>query len=356
MDKRWHQLADILVHYSTDVQPGERVMIAMKEVETLPLVRAVHEAAVKAGAYVQVQFLSDYLWHNELRYGKGKQVSWVPEIETQGMRWADVYFGLRGAHNLYQFADIDAQTLAAHRQAMGAVSAMRWQETRWCLVRVPNAAFAQQAQTDLDAVMEMFFAACLQDWPVVSRRWQGIADQLNRGSHVRLIGRETDLQFSMAGRRWAVADGRFNMPDGEIWTAPVNDTLEGHIHFEFPGVLGGRLVEGIRLAWRQGELVSATAASNQDYLLDILALDDGAKRLGEFAVGTNDAVDRFCNDILLDEKIGGTVHVALGRAYPEVGGTNQSAIHWDIVKDTRKEGEIYLDSAKIWEQGRFLIG
>lgn len=330
-------------------------MIAMKETETLPLVRAVYEAAVKAGAMVQVQFLSDYLWHAKMRYGSPEQVSWVPEIEGYGMEWADVYFGLRGAHDLHQFADVDARTLAAHRQAMGKISTLRWQETRWCLVRVPNAALAQQAGTDLDSIMEMFFDACLRDWEAETSRWQAIAERLNQGRQVRLVGKETDLRFSVMGRSWSAGAGRQNMPDGEIATAPVNSTLNGHIYFEFPGVLGGRLVDDIRLAWRDGELVSASASSNADFLRRILDLDAGARRLGEFAIGTNDAIDRFCSDILLDEKIGGTVHIALGRAYPQVGGTNASAIHWDIVKDTREDGAIYLDGAKIWEKGVFLF-
>jgi aminopeptidase len=355
MDKRWHQLADILVNYSAKVRAGERVMIAMHETATLPLVRAVHAAATQAGAYVQVQFLSDYMAHATMRYGSPAQIAWVPEIEAYGMEWADVYFGLRGAHNLYQFADIDAKTLASQRQTLGKISALRWQKTRWCLVRVPNAALAQQARTDLDTVLDMFFSACLRDWPAETQHWQAIAGRLSQGRQVRLVGRETDLRFSVEGRRWAVADGRFNMPDGEIWTAPVNSTLNGHIFFEFPGVLGGRTVENIRLKWEDGRLVHATAGSNEDFLHEILSLDAGASKLGEFAFGTNKAIDRFCYDILLDEKIGGTVHIALGRAYPEVGGTNQSAIHWDIVKDTRQEGEVYLDGTKVWEKGRFLL-
>lgn len=355
MDKRWHQLADILVNYSTSVRSGERVMIAMKETESRPLVRAVYEAAIKAGGYPQVQFLSDELWHASMRYGAPEQVSWVPEIEAYGMEWADVYFGLRAAHSPQPFADIDAQTLASHRQAMGKISSMRWQKTRWCLIPVPSAALAQQAKTDLCGITEMFFNACLQDWTSVSAEWRTTARQLGRGSHIRLVGKETDLRFSTEGRTWEVGDGRFNMPDGEIWTAPVNPTLNGHIYFEFPGVLGGRLVEDIRLEWQNGRLVTASASRNEDFLQQIVNVDAGASLLGEFAVGTNYGIDRFSNEILLDEKIGGTVHIALGRAYPQVGGINQSAIHWDIIKDTRREGAIYLDGIKVWENGHFLM-
>ena len=164
MDKRWHQLGDVLVNYSAQVQPGERVMIAMKEVETLPLARAVYEAAIKAGAHVQVQFLSDYLTHSLLRHGTQEQIAWIPEIEAHGMEWADVYFGLRGAHNLYELADIAPDRLAAHRRAIGKVSTLRWQKTRWTLVTVPNESLAQQAKIDVDSMLDVFFAACLRDW------------------------------------------------------------------------------------------------------------------------------------------------------------------------------------------------
>jgi aminopeptidase len=145
------------------------------------------------------------------------------------------------------------------------------------------------------------------------------------------------------------------MPGGEVWTAPVTSTLDGAIYFEFPGVLGGRLVPDIRLEWRQGALVGASASRNEDFLREVVRMDAGASLLGEFAFGVNPGVDHLCNDILLDEKIGGTVHVALGRAYPEVGGDNQSALHWDIIKDTRQEGAVYLDGRKVFESGRFLI-
>jgi aminopeptidase len=355
MDKRWKELADVLINYSTGVQPGERVMIAMTELAAYPLTRAVYEAAIKAGAYPQVQFLSETLRHSVMKHGNPEQVSWVPEIESYGMEWADVYLGLRGAHNLHEHADVPAQVLAANQRAMGQISALRWEKTRWCLVRVPNAAFAQQAETDLETITDMFFDACLLDWGSLSRTWRGTAQRLERGSQVRIVGQETDLSFSVAGRKWLVLDGRLNMPDGEIFTAPVNSTLNGHITFEFPGVLGGRLMHDVRLAWQDGHLVEATASSNQDYLRQIIETDDGASRLGEFGIGVNPKVTRFCRDILIDEKMGGTVHVALGRAYPECGGKNASAIHWDIVKDLRQEGAVYLDGRAVFKNGELLV-
>lgn len=355
MDKRWKELGQLLVGHSTGVQPGERVMIAMAEVETYPLVQAVYEAAIKAGAYPQVQFLSESLRHTLLKYGNEAQLSWLPEVEAFGMEWAEVYFGLRGGYNLFEHADIPAERLALNQAAVGKISALRWQKTRWCLVRVPNALFAQQAGTDLETITEMFFNACFLDWPAESRRWQQQAERLNGGKQVRLVGRETDLSFSVEGRKWLVFDGRINMPDGEIYTAPVTETLNGQIYFEFPGVLSGRLVHDIRLRWQAGHLVEATSTTHQDFLQQVVQTDAGASLLGEFAFGLNPYVDRFCQDILIDEKIGGTIHVALGRAYPECGGANQSALHWDIVKDLRREGTVYLDDRIIFENGQLLV-
>jgi len=355
LDKRWQELAEVLVNYSTQVRRGERVMIAMHEVETLPMARAVYAAAVRAGALVQVQFLSDYFRHALLRDGSPEQIAWLPEIEAYGMRWADVYLGLRGAHNPYELSDIPPDRLSLHQQAQGKVSALRWEHTRWCLVRVPNASLAQQAGVDEETLLDAFFRACLRDWAAESGRWQALARRLEAGRELRLVGRDTDLRFSVAGRKWLVGAGRMNMPDGELYTAPVTGSVNGHIRFEFPGVFGGRAVSDIRLAWQDGLLVSASASDNEDYLRQVLATDEGAGRVGEFAIGTNAGWDLFCRDMLLDEKIGGTVHLALGRSYPECGGDNRSAVHWDIVKDTRQEGALYLDGVKVFEAGRFLV-
>jgi aminopeptidase len=355
MDKRWYELADILVNYSTQVKPGERVMISMRETHTLPLVRAVFEACIKVGAYPQVQFLSDYLDHSLMRDGNIKQVRHMPEIEAYGMEWADVYFGLRGAHNLYEFADIQSNVLTDYRKVMGTISSLRWEKTRWVIVRVPNEDFAQQAETDIETITDLFFDASLLDWQAETQHWQQLASKLNQGSKIRLIGHGTDLSFSLVGRQWMVGDGRFNMPDGEIFTAPIAATVNGKISFEFPGVLGGRLVHDMCLEWVDGNLMNATASKNEDFLKHVLATDEGASKIGEFAFGTNHKIDRFCKDIFYDEKIGGTIHIALGRAYPVCGGTNRSSIHWDIIKDTRQDGIIYMDGQKIFENGEFLF-
>jgi aminopeptidase len=222
-------------------------------------------------------------------------------------------------------------------------------------VRVPNQVFGRQAGVDNVTLLDMFFNACLLDWEEMNQKWTHWASRLNQGRQVHLVGKETDLRFSTEGRTWAIGDGRNNMPDGEINTAPVENTIDGCIYFEFPGVLSGRLMQEIRLQWEHGRLVEATSSTNQDFLRSILATDPGASLIGEFGLGTNPFINLFCKDILIDEKIGGTVHIALGRAYPQSGGTNQSAIHWDIIKDTRSEGAVYVDNQLVLHNGQFLF-
>ncbi len=354
-DPRWDQLADVLVNYSTEVKSGDRVQITMMETDTLPLARAVYRAVVQAGGLPNIEFQSAYLERDLMLYGNKEQLDWIPEMSSHGMEWADVYIGLRGARNPHEFKDIGADRITAHKRALGKVSAMRNELTRWVLIRVPNESFAQQSETPLDEMMSFFFNATLRDWAAESKRYVELQQIFQAATQVRIVGLGTDLSFSTAGRIYEAADGKLNMPDGEIFTAPVDDSAEGEIYFEFPGVYVGQRVEGIRLTFSKGEVIKASAESNEELLLQLLNMDEGAKRLGEFGVGTNFGIDRYCYDILYDEKIGGTVHLALGRAYHECNGVNESALHWDIIKDLRKQGAVYLDGAKVLENGKFLV-
>lgn len=355
MDPRWKELAEILVNHSVSVGKDERVMIAMTEIETYPLAQAVYEQVVKAGGYPQIQLLSETLRRSLLSEGSSDQISRVPDMEIWGMQWADVYIGLRGAHNLHELDDIPADRLSANQRAMGKVSSARWHDTRWVLVRVPNEAFAQEAGCSYEQIEKMFFDSCFLDWEENGSIWADWAKRLNQGSEIRILSDDTDLSFSVRGRTWVPFAGKNNMPDGEIATAPVVDTINGSIRFKQPGVLSGRLIEGICLTWEDGILVEASSQSEQDFFEQIISKDPGASKIGEFAFGTNRGVDRFCKDILIDEKIYGTIHIALGRAYPECGGSNESSIHWDIVKDLRTGGEVLLDGIPILRDGEILL-
>jgi aminopeptidase len=354
-DPRWSQLAEILVDYSTRTRRGDRVLITMMEPETFPLTLAVYERAVRAGAFPQVQFASAYLERALLEFGSDVLVARVPDLEWQGMEWADIYIGLRGARNPHELAGISPQRLATHRRALGQVSARRNERTRWVITRVPNEAFAQQAGISLDEMMRFYFAATLRDWEAEARRYVAIRDRFQSATQVRFTGRDTELTFSTAGRAYIVGDGHINMPDGEVYTAPVDDSAQGVIAFELPATFAGQTITGIRLEFRDGEVVCATAETGEALLHQALAIDAGARRLGEFGVGVNFGIDRFVGDILFDEKIGGTIHLALGRAYAECGGVNASSLHWDLVKDLRTEGAIDLDGEPVFANGKFLF-
>src|SRR5215212_1784269 len=353
-DRRWSQLGEILVNYSTCTRAGDRLLIAMREPETFPLTIAVYEHAVQVGAFPQVQFTSAYLERALLMHGSDESIARIPDLERSGMEWADVSISLRGARNPHELAGIPTERLAAHRRAQGAISALRNERTRWVLVRVPNESFAQAAGMSLDVGMEFFFDATLRDWEDESRRYRRIRDLFQAAARVRIVGRGTDLTFSTTGRTYVVGDGHINIPDGEVYTAPIDNSADGVIAFEFPGVYAGQSIGGIRLEFRAGQVVAASADTGEGFLQQILTIDDGARRIGEFGVGVNDGIDRFVGDILFDEKIRGTIHLALGRAYAECGGTNQSALHWDLVKDLRTEGAIELDGRCVFENGRFL--
>ena len=354
-DPKWNQLADILVNYSTGVKHGERVLITMVEADTFQLARAVYAATVRAGGRPFIEFQSAYLERDLMQFGDEDQVNWVCEMQEKGMQWADVYIGLRGARNPSEFSGVNKAKLVAHKRVMGKISALRNDETRWVLIRVPNESFAQQSQTSLDEMMDFFFAATLKDWGVETKRYREIQKVFQSSTLVRITGDGTDLTFSTQGRRYVVADGHYNMPDGEIFTSPIEDSAEGIIAFEFPGVYSGQLVSGLCLEFSKGRVIKASADTNEDLLHDLLKMDEGSQYIGEFGIGTNFGIDRFCYDILYDEKIGGTIHIALGRGFEECGGVNHSALHWDIIKDLRKNGAVSLDGLIVLENGKFMI-
>lgn len=355
MDSRWNELAKTLVGYSLEVKAGEKVLITMMETDTMPLARACYQEVVKAGGLPFIEFQSAYLERDLMRLGSREQVAWVNEMHLYGMDWADCYIGLRGARNPSEFEGISTEMLALHKKAMGVISARRCDATRWVLSRVPNESFAQQSGKPLDEMMDFYFASTNCDYPALVAFMQKVKALYDGGSQVRIVGRETDITFSTKGKLYEVGDGGCNMPDGELFTSPDETTVNGHIYFEFPGVYAGKRIPGIRLAFEEGKLVSATAEGEQELLHQILHMDEGACKVGEFGIGLNYSIKDYCYDILFDEKIGGTIHLAMGRAYTECGGTNYSALHWDIIKDLRQEGAVYVDGVKIMEKGQYLF-
>ncbi len=351
-DKRWQELAEVLTDHSVGVEATERVLIIMRETDAYPLTRAVYRRVVERGAYPQVLFHGAELERSLMVAGSDEQIDWVPELYASAMEWADVCIDLRGAPNLHEFKGVKEQLLSAHRRAEGNISALRTRKTRWTICRIPNALFAQQAMVSSEEMMELWFNACLIDWRGETERLERLKERFDGTREVRIEAEDTDLTFSTEGRTFIIDDGHVNMPGGEIFTAPLEDSVEGYITFSNPGVFAGVLMEGIRLTFSGGEVVEATARSNESFLHSILDMDEGARRVGEFALGTNNALTTFTTDILLDEKIAGTTHIALGRSYSEAGGKNDSALHWDIVKEMRGGGRILFDRKPVLFEGR----
>jgi len=236
-------------------------------------------------------------------------------------------------------------------------------ELRWVLAPFPTNAFAQDAEMSLEEYEDFVYGACLPDpvnpvkyWQDFSRTQQRIVDWLNNGrSAVHVTGPDVDLKLKVDGRKWKNSDGRFNMPDGEVFTGPVEESVEGHVRFSYPTIEQGREVTGVHLWFEHGRVVKATADKNEDFLLKTIDTDAGARSVGEFAIGTNEGITRFTRQILFDEKINGSFHMALGASYPETGGKNESAIHWDMICDLRRGGEVRVDGTLVYREGRFVI-
>lgn len=353
-DPRWAELADLVVRWSTGVRPGDRVLISMAEPETFQVARLIHAAVVRAGGNTQVMFGSERLERDLLRLGTAVQADWLPELEQWAMEWADVSIALRAGGAVEDDDGLAADRVAARRGVLGRISATRTVGTRWVLVRLPTAGLARRAEMRQEDLVDAFFRAALRDWEREGNRSREAAALFAGGREVHVRGRDTDLRFSIAGRAWLIEDGHINMPGGEIATSPEEESAEGEIHFEGPAIFAGHVFSGIHLRLAAGRVVEAHADRNDALLHELLRLDDGARRIGEIGFGTNDGMRDVCGDLLYDEKVPGTFHLALGRSYAACGGTNASALHWDIVKDLREEGTVTVDGRLVFDGGRLL--
>ena len=351
-DARIDQLAKTLVTYSTDVKPGDRVMIRGTE-QSQPLALSVYREVLKAGGFPTIWSSFEEASWMLFRHGSEQQIGWLDPLLVEASRSIDVYISLRAPTNLKMLTEIDPalQVIArkANRPFLDAVL-----KKRWVICELPTPALAQEAGMSLADFEEFSFGAVSVDWPAMEVELRARKAQFESAKEVRIIGRGTDLRMDVAGRIWITDEGKHNMPGGEVFTGPIEDSAEGEILFDFPAVYGGREVEGVHLTFRAGRVVDASATRGEDYLIKMLDADEGARRLGELGVGTNYGIDRFSKSVLFDEKIGGTIHLALGRSYEETGGRNDSAIHWDMVKDLRVDGELCLDGRTVQRNGRFL--
>ena len=364
-DPRVERLAELIVEYSLELERGQVVRIDGYEVAS-PLALALYRAAVRAGAFPYTNLTLTALGEILLEEGSEEQISHVSPIQWSEVDAVDALVTIWSETNTKSFSRADERKHSALIAAKRKLSNRRWEriargEMRWCGTLHPTHAHAQDADMSLAEYEAFYFAACHTDkerpadhWRRVSRHLHARAAELAPVRELRIVGADTDLRLGVAGRSWIAADGRYNLPDGEVFTSPVETETEGEIRYTFPAIFQGREVEDVRLRFRSGEVVAAEASRGDAYLQELLELDPGARIVGEVAFGLNYEINRFTRNILLDEKIGGTMHVALGAGFAQAGGGNSSALHWDMICDLREEGEVYADGELIWKAGAFL--
>jgi aminopeptidase len=364
-DLRYDRLAELVLDHSLGLKAGEVLRIEAEAVAA-PLILPLHREAIKRGAHAYAAL--DLAGLNELlvAHGSDEQLEFVSPIELREMDTIDAAISIWSETNTRSFSRADPdrrqRQLAAQRQvAIRRRDRVTRGELRWCGTLCPTNAHAQDAEMSLDDYEDFVFRAChvLDDDPVghwrrIGEQLQARAAELGSVRELHIAGDGTDLTVLVEGRKWRAAHGRQNVPDGEVYTSPVENGINGTIRFAFPAVFSGREMDDVRLRFEHGRVVQADAAGGEAYLKSLLEMDEGASGVGEIAFGLNYEIDRFTRNILFDEKIGGTMHLALGMGFGDLGGLNRSALHLDLICDLRKEGEVRADGELVWQAGRFL--
>ena len=364
-DQRIERLADVLVDYSLGAQEGQQITIEAPSVAG-PLVREVYRRILRAGAYPLPRIGIEGMLENLMLDGSDAQLDWVNPARRDDIEEVDGRVVIMAPSNTRSLTTVDASRQARFHRALEPQRNRYLEraangELDWVLTLLPTQAAAQDAEMSLTEFADFVYRAGFLDkddpvaeWKAFGERIERVGSFLDEVSELRVVAAETDLTIGVGGRQWIRSRGQENFPDGEIFTGPVETSVEGTIAFTYPAVFQGREVDGVRLRFEGGEVVEATATRGQDLLREMIAVDDGAKRAGEFAFGLNQAVTSFTREILFDEKIGGTIHLALGTAYPETGSANRSALHWDLICDLRDGGEVYADGELCYRDGAFL--
>jgi aminopeptidase len=364
-DPRYDRLGELVLDHSIALQPGEVVRIEAEAVAA-PLVLALHREAIKRGAHAYAALDISGLTELLVEHGSEDQLEFVSPIELREMDGIDAAISIWSETNTRSFSRADPERrqrqLAAERQvAIRRRDRVTTGELRWCGTLCPTNAHAQDAEMSLGDYEDFVFRAChvldedpVGHWRRIGEELQARAGELGGIRELHIVGEDTDLTVLVEGRTWRAAHGRQNVPDGEVYTSPVETGVNGTIRFAFPAVFNGREMDDVRLRFEQGRVVEAEAAGGEAYLRSLLAMDEGAAGVGELAFGLNYEIDRFTRNILFDEKIGGTMHLALGMGFEDLGGRNRSALHLDLICDLREEGEVHADGELIWQDGRFL--
>ncbi len=365
-DLRIEKLADLLVNYSVSVKPGDKVAIQGENLAE-PLLKAIFVKVLQAGGHPYFQISPNGISELWYKYASNEQLRHIPPPGKLTNDTYDVVISIGGEENTKSLTNVDTAKIVTRQQARTELRKTFFQraasgEVRWTLALYPTNAYAQDAEMSLTEYEDFVYAACLGDvndpigyWKRFSTRQQKIVDLLKGKSNIHVTAPETDLTLNVAGRIFINCDGHENMPDGEIFTGPVEDSINGHVYFSYPAIENGHEVSGIRLWFENGKVVKASAEKNEEFLLKTLDTDEGSRRVGEFAFGTNLGITRFTRQILFDEKIGGSFHMALGSGFPETGSKNVSAIHWDMICDMRQYGEVTVDGQLFYKNGKFVI-
>jgi aminopeptidase len=357
-DPRVINLARTLVHYSIKAKSRETISISGNVVAE-SLVQATYEELLRKGVYPVVQMTPDRATDAFFQLGKKHHFNEIPAYQKNLIRHLDGTIRIISDTNTRALSGVDPRKQQMLSKASKPVREQMLKK-KWVLTLFPTAAFAQDAEMNLGEFEDFVYAATFSNEKDPVKAWRALAAKQDRlirklrgADEIRIEGSETDLRMSVKGRRFVNSAGTHNMPSGEVFTGPVESSVEGRIHYDFPVCVQGREVDGIRLVFRKGRVVEATAEKNNPYLNAMLDQDPGARRLGELGIGTNRQIQRFTKNILFDEKIGGTVHLALGQSYAETGGKNRSALHWDMIKDLRKGGRITVDGKLFQKDGKF---
>ena len=365
-DPRLNSLANILVNYSIGVRPKDWVLIRAS-VEALPLAREVLRNILRAGGQADILLDTDDLTEIIYKESNDAQLEWVSPVDTLLYENIDALISLRGPSNTRTLTGVDPQKQRlrgnARRQLMETyLNRSAEGSLRWVTTIHPCQAMAQEADMSLEEYEDFVYGATFADRPDPIQCWldvhdeqQHLVDWLQGKKDVIVRGPNSNLRLSIEGRPFINSDGKRNMPSGEIFTSPIEDSANGWVQFTYPAITGGREVEGVKLEFKDGKVVNASAEKNEAYLLTMLDSDPGARFLGEFAIGTNYGIQRFTKSILFDEKIGGSFHMAVGAGYPETGSKNKSSIHWDFICDLRDDSEILVDGDLFYKNGQFMI-
>ncbi|MBU7043483.1 MAG: aminopeptidase [Theionarchaea archaeon] len=349
MDPRIVTHAQILVNYSCEVKKGDHVVVTIEDYGRELAREIIKEVGMRGGTSVLIQRSPET--ERSLLDAAPDQVSSFPHHYFELIKHTDVYIGIRSTANTRALGQAHPDTLITYQKMQNPIR-QELLKKRWCGTITPTPAFAQEAGMSLREYEDFVYGAVIRDWEKEAGLMYEIKAILDKGKEVTISSPDTDLTLSIEGRVAVAATGKHDMPSGEVYTAPVDDSAQGHIYFDVPVMVSGSLIQGITLEFQKGKVVESSAHKNGDLLKKLLSTDEGSERLGELGIGTNRGITTFTKNILFDEKIGDTIHLAVGNAYPECRGVNISAIHMDMVK-TMKEGEVLIDGELLQYHGKW---